>query len=56
MMIETKELTKTFPGPGGRRGNGQVEAVRQIDLRVEAGEVVGSWGQTARENQPRCGC
>ena len=43
-LIETRGLAKTFSVRGRGRGNKTVEAVRGVDLRVEAGEIFGFLG------------
>lgn len=45
--IELGSLRKVFPGRGG-----EVVAVDQIDLRVNRGEVVASWGRTGPGRPP----
>ncbi len=41
-LLELKNLSKTFPGPNGR----VVQAVTEVSLSVEAGEVVGIVGES----------
>ncbi|WP_210649941.1 methionine ABC transporter ATP-binding protein [Nocardioides sp. SYSU D00065] len=40
-LVEMTDVHKTFPGPRGQTG---VEAIRGVDLTVEAGEIVGIVG------------
>lgn len=44
IALELKQLKKTYPGG--------VQALRGIDLQVEAGDFYALLGQTARENPP----
>ena len=44
-------LVKHFTGR-----EGEVEAVRGVDLEVGAGEIFGFLGQTAPASRRRCGC
>ena len=46
--VRAAGLVKRYEGR-----NGGVEAVRGVDLTVEAGEVFGFLGRTARASRPR---